>query len=252
MSDPAATYRRRRSLIVVILTAVVIGSTTLLTLTTVFSPSRSTPRTISSKGASSSTSQVSSARDSVKILSTSSFADYLGYTNVVGELTDNGTHSLSSVQIDVNLYDLKNNVMDHRFSSPEIDILAPGQKSPFHVVSNLPNLKVDHYGVAVINASFTTESPDSSLKVHDTVTYIDKFGYYNVVGQVTNAGPKSYAKLVTTFYGNAGKLVDVTCSGTSLLLTNETSSFDITNDLDTIGLVSSYVVQAAFGEACYY
>lgn len=227
------------------------GSTSSVSITASTSSTSSTTSTSTTSSSSTTTSATKAvfARDFVQILSQSSFV-VIGYTNVVGEVKNIGPQNLDFVQVTVTFYDGQNNVIGTAFSFTSMRILTPNQKSPFKVISTKTNLIADHYTVAISDASFTTNQPNTSLKIQGATSNVDQIGYYHVVGQVTNTGSAtaSFVEVVVTFYDSGGKVIDTTFTFTSPtdLRQNEMGSFDA-NTRTNVNSIASFAAQVQAG-----
>lgn len=88
----------------------------------------------------------------LKVLSSNSFIDSIGYFHVVGEI-QNATPDLATfVQATATFYDKSNNVVGTAFSYTNPTDLSPGSKAPFEIIlssSSVPVKQIKHYRVTV-------------------------------------------------------------------------------------------------------
>ncbi|MEM3437801.1 MAG: hypothetical protein QXP55_04645 [Nitrososphaerales archaeon] len=68
-----------------------------------------------------------------------------------------------------------------------IDILSPGQKSPFEVFFEYNEL-IDHYSLNVSSYILTQEMPYSNFTLQDVNGFTDNLGFYHLTGKVNNTG----------------------------------------------------------------
>jgi hypothetical protein len=136
------------------------------------------------------------------------FSGVSKYYYIVGEVQNNERSNIKDVMITATLY-YENKVVVTGFTYSMIDILLPGQKSPFEISFEY-NGPVDYYS---LNTSYilTPEIPyrNFALQVIDAET--DDLGYYRLTGEVNNTGTQVvyWAKVVATFYDRSGKVVMV-------------------------------------------
>ncbi len=191
-----------------------------------------------------------SARVSVQILSKHLLVDALGYTNVVGEVKNMGTQNVDFVQLTGTFYNSTNHVTGTDFTFTMLSILTPGEQSPFKITDLTKGLVVGHYKVAVTDASYTTDQPNTSLKVQGTSSNIDQIGYFHALGEVTNTASTTAKSVmvVLTFYNSTGGVVDASFTFTSPsdLNAGETGSFDSPTNVN-VNMISSFVAEAQEG-----
>lgn len=86
----------------------------------------------------------------LKVLSSNSFIDTLGYLHLVGEIQNGTPDSVSYVKATATFYDRNNNVVatDFTFTSPSD--LGPGDKAPFEIIltsASIPIRQIDHNSI---------------------------------------------------------------------------------------------------------
>ncbi len=89
-------------------------------------------------------------RDNLKVLSSNSFIDGIGYYHVVGEIENGTPESVSYVQATGTFYDKNNNVVGTSYSYTSPSDLGPGEKAPFEIIltsASIPVNQIDHYRV---------------------------------------------------------------------------------------------------------
>lgn len=166
----------------------------------------------------------------VQILSHSSYYN-LGYFMVVGEVQNTGNKNVEFVKIVATFYDANNNVVGTGYTYTDIDILVPGQKSPFEISSYPQKLNVDHYDLQV-DYKVTSETPYRDVTILSHSSYISH-DYYYIVGEVQNVGDKTieFVKIVATFYNGQGIVVGKSFTYTEIdeIAPGQKSPFELTS-----------------------
>jgi hypothetical protein len=185
--------------------------------------------------------------EDVKLLSSSDYKDELGFFHVIGELENNSPDSQQFIKVTSRFYDSSNKIVGTSFTYTDIDVLRPGEKSPFDIILNNRDQsdRVRSYKLAV--SSDNSEPKLSNLKLTIGDNYYDDLGYTHVLGEVTNQGNEDtqYAKISGTFYNDQNKVVGVgfTFTDPSDLEPGESAPFDLlltehASD-DRFGMISS-------------
>src|SRR5688572_28920635 len=78
--------------------------------------------------------ELSPAEIAIKILSSSSYTDSIGYLHIVGEVKNTSTVKRRFVRVSARLYNANDRVLRSTFSYTLMDILRPGLVTPFHVI----------------------------------------------------------------------------------------------------------------------
>lgn len=179
---------------------------------------------------------VTSAAPNVQLLSHSSYMDTSGYVHIVGEVQNNGSANAQFVRINFNFYNSSNTLLDTDFTYSDVDIMAPGEKSPFHNIF-APPAGYSHYAISSINASETSSSPNHNFTTTVTNTFVDVADYEHIVGQVTNNNTTTseFVKVIFTFYNASGTTIDadftyVNTGGNASLGPGQSASFELIRD----------------------
>jgi hypothetical protein len=189
----------------------------------------------------------------VKIVSYSYYIDMSGYLDVVGEVQNVGSNTLTNLIVTGSAYSPDGTDQGDSYAPVGIEqiavtYLAPQQKAPFYMTFYTPNnsqtgswyaadiSKVD-LAVAMANATANYQYPDlkvtsdsHSIGTTTTGNYPDK-GAYWVYANVENTGSRTAENvtLLATFYNSTGNVVAVGSSITpvSSILPSSTSSFKL-------------------------
>lgn len=88
----------------------------------------------------------------LKVLSSNSFVDSIGFMHVVGEIQNATPDPVTFVQAAATFYDKSNNVVGTSFSYTNPSDLGPGDKAPFEIIlssASVPVKQIKHYRVTV-------------------------------------------------------------------------------------------------------
>jgi peptide/nickel transport system substrate-binding protein len=135
------------------------------------------------------------------------YEDDAGYANVIGEVQNQGTTTTTFMLLNVTFYDEFDTILAAESSYSIVDILLPGEISPFEVSSYpLANLSVEYY---TIEGTYydTEEVPYREFELSGFTEYTD-FGWFFVSGDVENIGVinASFVNVVASFYDESDTL----------------------------------------------
>jgi hypothetical protein len=180
----------------------------------------------------------------VSLLSSSSYIDSIGSLHVVGELQNTSPEPREFVEIVATLRDPSGNILDSSFTFSEVEVLRPGEKSPFDVIfSNEQQVqKTQRYEISSITSEISQEKP-ANLILNVGDTFYDSINSAHVVGEVTNNGPgvSRFTQVSGTFYDNQGKTVatEFTFTDPQDLQPGQSAPFDmIISDENSAEIVS--------------
>jgi hypothetical protein len=136
--------------------------------------------------------------------------DSIGALHVVGELQNTSPDPRDYVQIVSTLHDASDNIVDTGFTFSEVEVLRPGEKSPFDVIFSDEQQvqKTQRYEISSITGDVSQAKP-ANLKLNVGDSYYDSIGAAHIVGEVTNNGPgvSHYTQISGTFYDDQNKTV---------------------------------------------
>jgi hypothetical protein len=79
-------------------------------------------------------SQPSKGKQDFQLISSSSYRDSIGSLHVIGELQNTSPEPREYVKIVSTLHDSSDAILDTSFTYSEVEVLRPGEKSPFDVI----------------------------------------------------------------------------------------------------------------------
>ena len=88
----------------------------------------------------------------LKILSHSSFVDFLGMFNIVGEIQNNSSQVVEFAQVHATLYNSNGTVVGIGIGFATSESMEPGEKSPFSIVISdaaIPMEQITNYSLGV-------------------------------------------------------------------------------------------------------
>ena len=159
----------------------------------------------------------------VKILSYSYYIDPEGILDVVGEIQNEGTSTLSQVSLSGSIYS-GTALLDNSGTQAYVTDLIPGQSAPFYMEFYEPEGSSStlwdptaHYtinlGIDEPNATNFYQYPDLTITSHTgSIGTSGNFtGVYLVNGEVKNTGTQAASNvcIVGTFYNSTGSVVAV-------------------------------------------
>lgn len=151
------------------------------------------------------------ASANAQIQNDTSFLDEAGYYHVVGEVKNTGDIWLRFVRVATTFKDQAGSVVDTSFSYTLLDRVAPSIASGFDIVEfdTAKSAQIQSYTLAL---EFQQADPlTMALEIANTSSSKNDLGWLEIVGEVKNNGDtiSDYTKVVATFYGSNGKVVDV-------------------------------------------
>ena len=135
------------------------------------------------------------------ILTHNGFFSDSGAALIVGEVYNNDTVSYQYVEIVADLQDEAGNTLSTENTYAYVDIIAPGEKSPFMITIYEPPAGLDQYDV-VANGDTTDESMLSGLEFDQYADEIDDDGDWKLIGEVVNNSDAiaGYVQVVATLF----------------------------------------------------
>jgi len=142
------------------------------------------------------------------LMSSHEYEDDLGFFTIVGEVRNDLQMNVGKVLVTATFYNDSGGVIEEVSTSTMVDILLPGQRSPFALILPKP---VDLWEYSLrITARPTLEQPLPGLEVVQSHAYEDEVGFYHVTGEVENTGQRTAdrVQVVVTLYDKWGKIVN--------------------------------------------
>jgi len=141
-------------------------------------------------------------------MTTTDYVDEVGALHLVGEVHNDTAQSVDQIRVRVTFYDEAGKALETIAGSALLDVLTPGQLSPFVIVwENPPEWK--RYSLRA-SARPTTQRPQEGLTLVHSYARLDDSGLYHVVGTVRNDGliAADHARVVVSLYDSFGKIAN--------------------------------------------
>jgi len=165
-------------------------------------------------------------------MGTNDYLDELGNLHVVGEVHNDLTHNVNQIRVRMIFYDEAGNVLEESTSSPLLDLLAPGQRTPFAIVWEEAG-DWERFSLRATGRP-TTERPTEGLRVVHSYARLDDAGLYHVAGTLRNDGTTTayYVKVVVSLYDSLSKIFNASFAYTepSRIAPGMSASFDCAFD----------------------
>lgn len=177
------------------------------------------------------------------LISSHDYEDDLGFFTIVGEVRNDLRLNVGKILVTVTFYNASGEVIEEVSTSTMLDILLPGQRSPFALTLPKP-VDLREYSLR-ITARPTLEQPLAGLKVVDSRAGEDEAGFYHVRGEVENTGPRTAERvqIIVTLYDKWGKIINAgfVYSEPQSIRPGEKAAFDCS--FNYYPLVKEYLIQ---------
>jgi hypothetical protein len=215
------------------------GAAAVTTMTTVYAqPGVTSPGISSPSPPTTPTTAGSNGDGNVSILSSSQISSEFGSTYIVGEVRNNLSDVVEFVQIVGRFYDSNGLLIDTDFTYTDLDLLRPGERSPFSLIITDESVaqRIDNYTLAVNwDTVFTDPAAVAAatvLTIQEGEHRINDNGWYEIVGEVVNGGTDDteFVKVVATYYEEAGQVIntDYTYTDPSDIPAGQSAPFELT------------------------
>ena len=166
------------------------------------------------------------------LMGTNDYLDDLGNLHVVGEVHNDLTHNVDQIRVRMTFYDEAGNVLEESTGSPLLDLLVPGQRTPFAITWREPG-EWERFSLRA-TGRLTTERPTEGMRVVHSYARLDDSGLYHVVGTLRNDGTTTayYVKIVVSLYDSLGRIFNAgfAYAEPSRIAPGMTASFDCVFD----------------------
>jgi hypothetical protein len=149
------------------------------------------------------------AAQDVKLSNYYTYINSKGEPVIVGEVINDGREPVKSVQVKASFLDPSGNVLDSSSTWAAIDMIPPGQRSPFLIQGDTEYaLNVKSFEIEVVSFDKGQSKP-SSLEILNVSHFTDGIGEVGIDGVIANNGEKTATapKVYATFYDVNNKVV---------------------------------------------
>ncbi|MFQ5969158.1 MAG: FxLYD domain-containing protein [Nitrososphaerales archaeon] len=145
----------------------------------------------------------------IQVFNYSSYINSNGMPAVVGEVINHGKEPVKSVEVKANFMDLSGSVIDSASANTAIDLILPGQRSPFMIVGEADYAySIKSYDLQIVNFARAQDKP-GMLEIVPTSEFSDGISEVSVRGEIRNIGSEDATsiKVYATFYDDRGRVV---------------------------------------------
>ena len=179
------------------------------------------------------------------LMGTNDYLDDLGNLHLIGEVHNDMADNVDQIRVRVTFYDDVGNVLEAVTGSALLDLLAPGQRSPFVIVWENPG-DWQRFSLRA-TARSTTERAQEGLTVVHSYARLDENGLYHVLGTIKNDGLTTayYVGVVVSLYDSFGKISNagLAHASPSRIPPGTAASFDCS--FESFPYLAEHVVQVA-------
>lgn len=140
-------------------------------------------------------------------------SEAISFLVVFGLVQNNLETNIASVNITATFYDIENNSIETKVVPTSLEILKPGQKSPFQVYFLLNSSEEAPRYNLTLSYIETTEEPIEELEILNAALRpkVSKPGCYEVSGEVKNKGERKawYVHMICIFFSDTGNVIDI-------------------------------------------
>lgn len=163
------------------------------------------------------------------LLSDNKYTDNFGVLNIVGEVRNDSNVPVGRGEIAITFYDAAGTVIGTTRGQPMIEVIAPGETSPFMIDLPRPPGLASYSLRAVAHPVTADLSPQ--LAVTELRRFEDETGFLHIKGQIRNSGKitAKRVKVAAILYGRDGRVINVgfTYVIPPILRPDETAAYDI-------------------------
>jgi len=140
------------------------------------------------------------------LMGSNDYVDDLGNLHLVGEVHNDVQYNVDEIRVRVTFYDDSGDVLESVTGSALLDLLVPGQRSPFVIVWESPG-EWKRYSLRA-TARPTTSRPTEGLTLVHSYARLDENGLYHVVGTLRNDGLTTpyFIRAVISLYDSFGRI----------------------------------------------
>jgi hypothetical protein len=140
-----------------------------------------------------------------------SYVDETKIMHILGEIRNESDTAMGNVLIKISFYDKEGNLLDEFSRVPALDVINPGESSPFEIlyldpktVDSVANFTMSAMGQAA-------EQKEKQLEIISSNSRLDLLGTYYINAAARNNGlePASNAIMIATLYDREGKVVAI-------------------------------------------
>ena len=164
------------------------------------------------------------------LLSDNNFTDNFNTLTIAGEVRNDSSLNVGQASITVTFYDTTGSVIGATSGATLLEVLPPGETSPFIITLTRP-AGMASYSLRAV-ARPTAPERTSQLSVIELKRYEDDAGFLHIKGTIENAGSitAKRTKVAAVIYGRDGRVinVDFTYVDPPRLAPGDRATYDVT------------------------
>ncbi len=143
------------------------------------------------------------------LLSDNKFTDEFGLLTIVGEVRNDSNLTVGQSQIAITLYDRTGTIIDTAEGQPMLEVIPPGETSPFIIKLPRP-AGLASYSLRAI-ARPVTPRLSPQLAVTELRRFEDTAGFFHIKGKIQNVGKITArrVKVAAIIYGRDERVINV-------------------------------------------
>ena len=166
---------------------------------------------------------------------------------IVGEVVNGGKDSIRDVEVEASFIDHSGNILDSESTMAMIDLIPPGQRTPFMIVGDKEYASdVKSFEIEVIDFAKGKVKP-AKLEIIKTNEFSDGIREVTISGEIRNAAENVavMSKVYATFYDDSNRVIGFSSSKTDpySIAPNAKANF-ILELHEQIPLIKSYTLYA--------
>ncbi len=183
----------------------------------------------------------------IKVFNYSSYINSNGLPVVVGEIINDGKDPVKSVEVKVNFIGATGKVIDSNMATAAVDMIPPGQRSPFMIVGSADYANtITSYELQIVNFAKAQNKP-ALLQIVSTSEFSDGVSEVSIRGDVKNIGGTASAstKVHATFYDDSGRVIGYSSASAdpNTIVPSGKASFEM-KIRERVPLIQSYTLYA--------
>lgn len=163
------------------------------------------------------------------LVSDNRFVDEFGNLTIAGEVRNDSSLSVGQVEILITFYDAAGTIIDTTQGRTLLDVIPPGETSPFLIILPRPA----NLGAHSLRATARPVAPSltAQLSAVEVRRFEDDAGFFHIKGTIKNVGNRvaKRIKVAAVIYGRDGRVINVGLASptSSTLSPGEQASYDI-------------------------
>lgn len=164
------------------------------------------------------------------LTSDNDFVDEFDMLTIVGELRNDSNLPIGQTNIAVTFYDTAGTTIETTTGETILDVIPPGERSPFIVTLTKP-LDYESYSVRAVGRPVPPQK-SAQLAVVELRRYEDETGFFHIKGKIENVGNSTAkrTKVAASIFGRDKNIINVgfTYADPPTLAPGEYADYDVT------------------------